>query len=395
MTRPRAIGVAVSGGGDSMALLHLVARAGTGAVLRAVTVDHGLRTEAAAEAGFVAGFCRRIGVAHDILSWEHGPVDGNLPDQARRARYRLIGDWARGRGIGHVVVGHTADDRAETLLMELARQAGLDGLTAMRPAWEAGGIRFSRPLLTASRESLRAYLRAEGVGWIDDPTNEDGSYQRVRARRALKALAPLGIGAEGLARVAANLALARADLEALAARTAAEIARTPGGAVILDRALWLGTGKETGRRILIAALRWLSSAPYAPRAAQVARLETAIRQGRDATLRGCRVRTAATEIRLTREPKAVAALETPTDALWDGRWRMTGPHENGLRTRALGAGGLRQCPDWRRTGLSSAALVVSPAVWRDQALVAAPLAGYGTGWTAEIVAPLNSFLLSH
>lgn len=391
------VGVAVSGGGDSMALLHLMVRAaaGSGGAVRAVTVDHGLRPEAAAEARFVAAVCATLGVAHDTVRWQHGGLSGNLPDLARRARYRLIGGWARGAGVGHVVVAHTADDRAETFLMELAREAGLDGLTSMRGAWRAEGVAWSRPLLSVGREELRRYLRRNGVPWIDDPTNEREAYQRVKARRALAALAPLGITPGGLARVAGHLASARRDLERLARQAAEAIARCDAGAIRFDRTGWTDLGEDTRRRLLIAALRWVSGAGYAPRAAQIARLDAAIRDGRDATLQGCCLRVDAAAIRVLREPKAVAGLEAPTDALWDGRWRLSGPHEAGLTVRALGSEGLRQCADWRATGRSRAVLGVTPAVWRGPALVAAPLAGRAAGWTAEIVADFGSGLFSH
>ncbi|MGB7261684.1 MAG: tRNA lysidine(34) synthetase TilS, partial [Albidovulum sp.] len=131
---PDVIAVAVSGGSDSMALLSLFARiqARRGGQLRAVTVDHRLRPEAADEAQAVAAFCQKINVQHDILVWDHGEITGNLQDQARRARYGLIGEWAQRSGIGHIVLGHTADDQAETFLMGLAREAGIDGLSGMR-----------------------------------------------------------------------------------------------------------------------------------------------------------------------------------------------------------------------------------------------------------------------
>ncbi|MGL4281838.1 MAG: tRNA lysidine(34) synthetase TilS, partial [Albidovulum sp.] len=110
---------------------------------------------------------------------------------------------------------------------------------------------------------------------------------------------------------------------------------------------------------------------------------------------GCKVKVSEAEFRVSREPKAVAGLECPTDALWDRRWRLTGPDDARLRIRALGAEGLRTCKDWRVIGLSRAALIVSPAIWRGEALVAAPLAGKANGWTAEIVTPFPQGVLSH
>lgn len=394
---PSRIGVAVSGGSNSMALLHLFSRLQKyhcGAVY-AVTVDHRLRPESAEEARFVARFCAKLGVPQATLVWDHGPVQGNLQDQARRARYSLIADWARAAGIGDVVLGHTADDQAETFLMGLAREAGLDGLSGMRRSWTEHGIRWARPYLAAPRKDLRAYLVRHGIAWVEDPSNTDDHYQRVKARRALAALAPLGITAERLGGVVTNLAMARSGLVHVAIETAERIARTDAGEVVFDLDLWKRTGPDTGRRLLIAALRWVSSADYAPRAEQIARLEASIWQGRDATLSGCKIRVGEAEFRVTREPKAIAGQECPTDALWDSRWRLAGPHDPALRIRALGSDGLRACKDWRATGLSRAALIVSPAIWRADALVAAPLAGKANDWMAEIVAAFPQDVITH
>jgi len=394
---PERIAVAVSGGSDSMALLHLFVRVRRhrGGTVHAVTVDHRLRPEAADEARFVARLCERLGVAHETLVWDHGEVRGNLQDQARRARHALIGDWARRTGIGDVVIGHTADDQAETLLMGLARKAGLDGLAGMRRSWTEGGVRWARPCLAIPRRDLRAYLTRNDIDWVEDPSNADDRFLRVRARRALAALAPLGITAEGLAHVATNLALARGDLVELALGSADRVVRTAACVATFDLDPWKRSSNDTRRRLLIAALRWVGSATHAQRTAQIARFEAAIRQGRAATLSGCRLHVGAATFSITREARAVGKSATSTCGLWDGRWRLSGPLEAGLTVRALGSEGLRQCEAWRETGHSRAALVVSPAIWRGDSLVAAPLAGMANGWTAEIAADFRSFLLSH
>ncbi len=156
-TPPRRIGIAVSGGGDSTALLLSLARgfAETGVTLHAATVDHGLRPEAAAEARAAAGQAADLGISHDTLRWQGWDGAGNLQDQARRARYALLSDWARGQGIPTVALGHTSDDRAETVLMRLGRAAGVDGLAAMHRERWVDGIRFLRPMLSLTREDLR------------------------------------------------------------------------------------------------------------------------------------------------------------------------------------------------------------------------------------------------
>lgn len=372
------IGVALSGGGDSTALLHLCLAAGMR--VEAVTVDHRLRAESAAEAAAVGDWCRALGVRHEVRVWDHGAIGGNLMDQARRARMRLIGDWARARGIGVVALGHTRDDVAETVLMGLSRAAGIAGLSGMRREFDAGGVRVHRPLLDAGREELRGWLRGRGIGWVDDPTNENERYARVKARQALAALAPLGITAERLAEVAGHLAQVQAALAAQVAAAGGAHVEEQAGALRFDAGLWAEPA-EVQRQVVVAALLWLTGAEYAPRAAEVERLSDALAAGRDATLAGCRARKGW----LMREPRAVGAA-VPAGAVWDGRWVVEG---SAGEVRALGGEGLRQVKDWRKVGLPREVLLVTPGVWEGDRLLAAPLAGLSAGWRVRLQRPFT------
>jgi tRNA(Ile)-lysidine synthase len=374
------IGVALSGGGDSTALLHLCLRAGR--PVEAVTVDHRLRQESDAEAAKVHAACAALGVLHEVRVWDHGTVTGNLMDAARRARQALIADWAQSRGIGTVALGHTRDDQAETVLMGLARAAGLAGLSGMRPAFDVGRIRFLRPLLTAGRDELRDWLQAEGIRWIDDPTNDNDRFTRIKARKAMAVLTTLGITAKRLAEVAGNLASVQAALSAQVADVAARHLVTEAGALHIDASLW-SEPAEVQRQVVVAGLMWLSGADYAPRGADIARLIDAMASGRDATLAGCRARSGW----LMREPRALGD-PVPVGQLWDGRWRVTGPE---AQVRALGAEGLRQVSDWRKTGLMREVLAVTPGVWAQDRLLAAPLAGFPADWQAKLDRPFHLF----
>lgn len=366
------IGIALSGGGDSTALLHLCRAAGFR--VEAVTVDHRLRPESAEEAAAVGRWCAALGVRHEVRVWEHGEVPGNLMDAARRARMGLIRDWAVSRGIGVVALGHTQDDLAETVLMGLARSAGLAGLSGLRRVFDAGDIRVHRPLLDAGRAELRGWLRERGIAWVDDPTNENDRFTRVKARRALAALAPMGITAERLAEVAANLARAQ---EALAVQVdrACRWVEERAGALRFDP----GVGQEPGevqRQVVVGGLLWLTGADYAPRAAEVERMVRALAEGRDATLAGCRARGGW----LMREPRAVGG-PTRVGEVWDGRWIVEGPE---AEVRALGGEGLRQVADWRKAGLPREVLIVTPGVWDGDRLLAAPAAGLSADWTMRL-----------
>jgi tRNA(Ile)-lysidine synthase len=395
--RPPVIGVAVSGGGDSLALLHLMMRAApqTGWRVEAATVDHGLRPEAADEARMVGALCRDWNIPHQVLVWADPQGPGNLMDRARRARLHLLAGWATARGIGHVALGHTADDQAETLLMGLSRAAGIDGLSGMRPAFGQDGVIFARPLLHIPRQSLRDYLAARHIGWIDDPSNDNDAFARVRARRTVKALKPLGITAAKLAAVTEHLDMARAALDATTAAAARRILAARDGALFLDRPAFVAEPAEIRRRLVLAALRWITGPGYPPREAELNRLLWALTTGRDATLRGSLIRARGDQALIRREYRAVAGLTAARGTLWDGRWRIEGPWQGDEAIRALGPAGLRLCPGWRATGLPRGVLEVTPAVWRGDALIAAPSAGFGHSWAATCTPAPYSCQLSH
>ena len=123
-----------------------------------------------------------MGLKHATAKWTGWSGEGNLQDSARRARYRLIAEWALRRELNVVCLGHTRDDVAENFLMRLSRQSGVDGLAQMSKVFKKEGVRFCRPLLSTSRQSLRAFLKRQKVNWIDDPSNENDEFQRVRIR---------------------------------------------------------------------------------------------------------------------------------------------------------------------------------------------------------------------
>lgn len=391
------IGVAVSGGGDSMALLHLTQQvaAGTGCDIAAVTVDHALRSGSAAEAAQVATYCAAHGIAHETLIWRHQGRRGNLQAAARDARYAMMAQWARDQGIAAILLGHTQDDQAETFLMRLGREAGLDGLSGMAPRMQRDGITWHRPLLGTSRATLRDHLRQAGLGWSDDPSNEDIRFDRIKARQALPALLPLGIDAAGISRVMAQLDEARIALRHMVRDVAHSTIRQEHGDLILDWSALASQPVEVQRRCVVDALVWMSGASYPPRREDVAKLIHALQSDGQRTLAGCLIRRKGKDLRLSREFQAVRDLVGPTHALWDGRWCLEGPHDASLHVRALGDAGLLACPDWRGAGVPRATLLASPAIWAADRLVAAPLAGFGQGWTARIVADFHDRPVSH
>lgn len=207
--RPR-LAVAVSGGGDSMALALLARRwiEDRDGELTALIVDHGLRRESAREAAGVAERLAALAIQGVVLPWSGGkPVTG-VQEAAREARYRLLGGWCRDNSVTDLLVAHHAGDLAETVWMRLARGGEGDGLAAMRPLTYARWGRLLRPLLSVAPEALRATLREVGVAWVEDPSNSDPRFERARWRAMAARLEASGLDRErmgGLARLAARV----------------------------------------------------------------------------------------------------------------------------------------------------------------------------------------------
>lgn len=393
---PDKIGVAVSGGGDSMALLHLYAHLAKteGVQIEAVTVDHRLRPEAADEAAMVSRFCAQNDIPHQTLHWDDWDQTGNLMAAARDARYRLIADWAKSRGIGGVVLGHTKDDLAETFIMRLARKSGPDGLAAMDVRFVRDGVQWARPLWQQSRADLRDYLQRHGVVWAEDPTNEDESFDRIRARKALEVLKPLGITPDVLKSVSGSMGHASQALNHYAQIEARRYVVHEQGDLVLRLGLTGPLPLETKRRLWTAAMKWVNGQDYPPRQAAFSDAIASVDDEGSTTIGGCLLTRKGDDWRVTREFQAVQGMAGQTQDIWDGRWRLNGPHAPDLQVRALGEG-IRDCPDWRDTGLPRTSLIATPAVWRDTTLIAAPVAGLSSGWTAQIVADFHSTAFAH
>src|SRR4051794_31669525 len=203
-----ALVLAVSGGPDSVAMMWLAARwrraMRRGPVLVAVTVDHGLRPEAAREARDVKQFAKTLDLPHRTLRWRGMKPKSGVPAAARDARYRLLAKAARAAGAAHVLTAHTQDDQAETLLMRMARGSGIVGLAAMARQSERDGVVLARPLLTIPKARLLATLKKAKIEFADDPTNRDTNFTRPRLRALMPALAAEGFDARNLARLASR-----------------------------------------------------------------------------------------------------------------------------------------------------------------------------------------------
>lgn len=215
-----ALVLAVSGGPDSTALLWLAARWRTarrsGPTLVAVTVDHGLRKESAAEARAVKKLAASLGIGHLSKRWRGDKPKTGIPAAARAARYALLLQAAKAAKASHILTAHTQDDQAETVLMRLARGSGLTGLAGMAAATPFGSVSLARPFLGVPKSRLVATLDKAKIAYATDPTNTDPAYLRPRLRALMPDLAAEGLDARGLSRLAARMARADAALNAMA-----------------------------------------------------------------------------------------------------------------------------------------------------------------------------------
>jgi tRNA(Ile)-lysidine synthase len=281
-------GVAVSGGADSLALLLLAADARPGDI-EAATVDHGLRPESRAEAEAVGDLCEQLGVPHAILAIEWDvPPSAALQEQAREVRYGALAGWMGERSLASVATGHHADDQAETLLMRLNRGSGIRGLSGMRPLAVVPGhpdLQLLRPLLGWRRTELECVCEQADLIPIQDPSNSNERFERVRVRRALADADWLDQAA--LARSAANLADADDAVEWAAAMEWTRFAEVGEGAITYRPS---AAPAEILRRIVARAIEELGTegSPGDLRGRELDRLLADLHAGNTSTLRGVR-----------------------------------------------------------------------------------------------------------
>ena len=251
------LAIAVSGGRDSMALALLAqdwAREREGTIL-VLIVDHGLRADSVREAAETQARLASYGVSADILRWTDDKPSSGLQEAARVARYRLLFEACRERGILHLLVAHHADDQAETVAMRAGRGSGPDGLAGMAALVEHRHARLLRPLLALSRARLTATLLARQVPWIDDPSNTDPRFERARLRAGGMAAPAAPTGRE--LRAEREKRLAQASVEALEFDA--------GEAVAIDHGRFAGLDAALGAGLLSRVVRGVGGIGYPPR----------------------------------------------------------------------------------------------------------------------------------
>jgi tRNA(Ile)-lysidine synthase len=330
------IALAVSGGSDSIAMLRMVLERHAQNLISVLTVDHGLRAGSDAEAQQVSAWCAELGVAHAILKWEGPKPVTAIQAKARAARYDLMTAWCAANDVSILLTGHTADDQNETVLMRRQRTKSSKSLAGIWPERDWKGIRILRPVLNFSRLALRGHLQSIGQNWLDDPSNDNEKFERVRIRKAL-------IGTQLQYGEEAKLAQDLVKQDELAANMwmKAHLQIHALGFVTLERAgfenLTLGvqdfvllhilrlcgggTGVELKERL--ALLAWVADAAPSRR-----------------VLGGALFMKRRREMIVGREPGRISSMPQIIPAsgelIWDGRFRVQGPE--GAQVVAAGFG---------------------------------------------------------
>ncbi len=396
------VAVAVSGGADSLCLTVLANRwvERRGGDLTALTVNHGLRPEAGEETRRLGLWLDALSIDHRVLPWTGPKPLTGVQAQARRARYDLMNSWCREAGVLHLLLAHTRDDQAETLLLRLSAGSGADGLASMSAIRETPDVRLLRPFLEVPKTVLVATLGAECQAWIEDPSNRDVKFARVRVRQALE---DADIRTEALARTAHRFGRARAALEAAASQVLACSARVhPAGFAHLDRARLEHAPEEVSLRALSRVIAAIGGREHGPRLNKLERLHGEMLSGAaspaglaptpaspfSGTLGGCRIisegGSEGGKFLICREARGLPdsmSVHPGQRLAWDGRFNIriadskTGA-EADLRLASLGSRGwseiVRIRPDLRAGPVPGPARDSLPALFDEDGVLAVP-----------------------
>lgn len=391
----RTIALAVSGGPDSLALLHAIdrwrAHAGRPDTV-VLTVDHGLRPESAGEAEAVVNIAKQRDMPARLLVASGPAPQSDIEAEARRVRYRLLLGAAREVGASHLLLAHHRDDQAETFLMRLQRGSGVFGLAAMRRMVDGDGLVIFRPFLDIPRPRLAATAAAAGLSAVDDPMNRDPRFLRARIRQIMPALAAVGIGPSELALTAARFATAADAIDAATDRfiEASVVINELAVARIL-LAVFRAEPEEIRLRFLVRLMMAIGGEPYPPRFRRLKALHDGLLGATHSrfkrTLSGVVAEVRSGSVLFYREAGRAGLPEVPVgpgyQGVWDRRFHI---HVSDDAPADLVLGALGEASrGFRADGpnhIPPAALWVQPAIRRKGKVVAVPTIGAGGTGTA-------------
>jgi tRNA(Ile)-lysidine synthase len=376
------IALAVSGGSDSAAMLHLVAqwaaRQNSQISLTVLSVDHGLRPEAAFECAQVGEWCKVLGLNHVTLQWLGNKPSSGIQAKARLARYSLMTEWCLENNVPVLLTAHTADDQAETIVMRQSRTSTAKSLAGIWPSRDWNGVQVMRPLLSVRRQELREYLIAQNLDWIDDPSNFNPLYERVRIREKLAGNADVAKSA------AQALSAIRATQQKAEGWVAAFLSVSKLGLLSCDRGKVKNIDPDVGDEILALVFK-VNGIAHLPelksRQSLWAWLIGDLPNRR--TLGGLIFAKRKHDLLIAREPGRISeetiVIPSSGKVVWDGRFIVKGPEGAEIRPAGKFEDILRRSdiPAFVDAGL--------PVVCNGRAVLAAPFHGIGAGVKAEFI----------
>ncbi|MGH1350267.1 MAG: tRNA lysidine(34) synthetase TilS [Methyloligellaceae bacterium] len=390
------VALAVSGGADSIALMWLLkswqetrqASQSPYPEIHILTVDHGIRPESQHEVLWVRQQAEKLGFPVEVLRWCGEKARSSIQEKARDARYQLMSEWCRARHIPAIITAHHLDDQAETLIMRLARGSGVDGLAAISNITYLHDILLIRPLLEVPKQDLISYLNTLGAEWIEDPSNDNEDFERVRIRNALPALSDLGLQAPAIARSAKRVRRASTALDYYAKQHLIQLCRLePEGYAVIDRNAVMGLPAEISLRCLTRIVHLVGGKVQAPSMQKMENLHEQLGslQSEDASVSGCIVRQVRNTLLIAREVRRDnlqdQKLLSGAETLWDNRYRIIlspdAPHN--IHVRFLTEQGYLALPDSYRESPAKDDYHFNPAVrsslpsfWVDNRLISVP-----------------------
>lgn len=386
----RKIGVAVSGGPDSMALtflLHQWAKKNK-VDLYGFHVDHQLRDTSHMEARQVEGWLRDMGIPCEILVWEHEEIQRKVQEKARQARYSLIADAAKEKDIKQLFLGHHLDDQIETFLLRLECGSGVGGLSGMQRVTEIYGLTLMRPFLSLPQIKLQDVVAHARIPFIEDPSNYNEEFARVRMRKLSKIMLDYGFNSDRLGRTITKIAETHDAMTSMARDIIKRhsVCHNAGYISIAAEPL-----QAMPKALILCVLDWLirglSGQSYPLRYKRLEHCYNTFIQNNElgaCTLGRCYIKRRRETFLFCREEghlEAPMVLKKSGKYHWDDRFLVDLSTNNTLPSEftlgALGQKGWQQISPYCKSDLPSYILYVLPAIWLHDRVIAQPHLDFG------------------
>ncbi len=365
------IAVAVSGGADSMCLVALLHKRYKN--LTALIVDHGLRKESSKEAALVRSRLEKMRINAQILKWVGDKPKSNIHEHARKARYKLLTDYCQQHKIKSLFFAHTKNDQAETVLLRIYRGTGIDGLVAMQEKSIKNNINIFRPLLDVTRPEIEAYLKEHKIKWVDDPSNFDTKYERVKIRNLINSLKDKSTWIDRLNLLANNSKRSSDYIKAVVRKKFAKIVRIHDlGFIDIKHEDLSKLHEEIALKLLVKIFSYFNGSKHQPRLRSLSTCLESLLNKKDMTLAGVEIKNIKGMICFIREPKAIENFD-PNN--WDNRFVLADTKQD---IRPLGEDGWKQIKAKIKTKTWPHIKVVYslPAIFKNGKVVECSILGF-------------------